>query len=175
MYSLFINSNIMRKEVEICSVFCETLSRMKGEGVILLAGDPSNPMTIGWGTIGYIWGKWIFTVMVRPSRFTWSLMENSTEFTVNILGDEFTEQLSLCGTRSGRNVNKTEPCGFTLDNGIRVKTKYIRESFIHYECRILQKNTLIPGTMAPDIIRKYYPAQDFHTVYYGEILGIFSK
>src|SRR5664280_2761340 len=77
----------MREPTEIASVFKETMEKMKGPGVILLAGDPPNPMTIGWGTIGYIWGKWILTVLVRPSRFTFQLMESADEFTVNLMSD----------------------------------------------------------------------------------------
>jgi flavin reductase (DIM6/NTAB) family NADH-FMN oxidoreductase RutF len=164
----------MKKETTISAVFEETISRMKGDGVILLAGDPPNPMTIGWGTIGYIWGRKIFTILVRPSRFTHALMEKSKEFTVNILGDEFRRQLSLCGTKSGRNTDKIKECGFTLENGICVKTPFIRESHIHYECRIVQENELLPEKIAADIAKTYYPAGDFHTVYYGEILGIFK-
>jgi flavin reductase (DIM6/NTAB) family NADH-FMN oxidoreductase RutF len=165
----------MRKEVNVKSVFGETLEMMKGKGVILLAGDPSNPMTIGWGTIGFIWGKLIFTVMVRPSRFTYSRMESSCEFTVNLLTDAFARQLSLCGTKSGRDVDKIAKCGFRLEKGIHVKTPYIRESFIHFECRIIHKHDLLAETLETGILKKYYPQKDLHRVYYGEIVGVFKE
>jgi flavin reductase (DIM6/NTAB) family NADH-FMN oxidoreductase RutF len=164
----------MRKEVEISSVFGETLEKLKGQGVILLAGDPPNPMTIGWGTIGFIWGKLIFTVLVRPSRFTYTRMESSPEFTVNLLPDAFSRQLSLCGSKSGRDVDKIAKCGFSLERGIHVTTPFIRESSIHFECRIVHKHDLLPETLDKGILKKYYPQKDFHRVFYGEIVGVFK-
>jgi flavin reductase (DIM6/NTAB) family NADH-FMN oxidoreductase RutF len=164
----------MRKEVEISSIFGETLEKLKGQGVILIAGDPPNPMTIGWGTIGFIWGKLIFTVLVRPSRFTYSRMESSGEFTVNLLPDAFSHQLSLCGSKSGRDVDKIAECGFTLERGIHVTTPFIRESSIHFECRIIHKHDLLPETLDKEILKKYYPQKDLHRVYYGEVVGVFK-
>jgi flavin reductase (DIM6/NTAB) family NADH-FMN oxidoreductase RutF len=165
----------MRKEIEISSVFKETEEFMKRDGVILLAGNPPNPMTIGWGTIGYIWGKPIFTILVRPSRFTFALMESSTEFTVNLLPDEFARQLSLCGTKSGRNTDKLTECGFHTEQGINLMSPYLKESSIHFECRIVHKHDLIPENLDISIARRYYPSDDFHKVYYGEILGVFKE
>ena len=165
----------MRKEVEIKSVFSETIDKLKGHGVILLAGDPPNPMTIGWGTIGYIWGKWIFTVMVRPTRFTHHLMESSHEFSVNVFSGEFNSHLSLCGTKSGRDTDKIKECSFTLETGIQLNAPFIGESILHYECRILQKNDILQETLDQKIIDRYYPLKDFHRVYYGEIVGVFME
>ncbi len=165
----------MKKEVEIISIFGETLEKLKGQGVILLAGDPPNPMTIGWSTIGFIWGKLIFTVMVRPSRFTYSRMESSGEFTVNLLPDAFSRHLSLCGTKSGRDVDKIAECGFTLARGNHVTTPFIRESSIHFECRIIHKHDLLPETLDKEILKKYYPMGDFHRVFFGEIIGVFKE
>jgi flavin reductase (DIM6/NTAB) family NADH-FMN oxidoreductase RutF len=165
----------MRTEVEINSVFAGTIEKLSGDGVILLAGNPPNPMTIGWGTIGHIWGKPIFIVMVRPSRFTFSLMESSSEFTVNLLSDKFARQLSFCGTKSGRNVDKIKECSFTLQHGIHLATPYIMQSFIHFECRIMHRHDLLPETLDKGILKRYYPEGDFHKVYYGEIAGVFME
>jgi flavin reductase (DIM6/NTAB) family NADH-FMN oxidoreductase RutF len=165
----------MRKEVNVTTVFDEIMEKLKGSGVILMAGDPPNPMTIGWGTFGFIWGKLIFTVLVRPSRFTYSRMESSDEFTVNLMPDVFSRQLSLCGTRSGRDVDKIAICGFRLGNGIQVKTPHIRESSIHFECKIIHKHDLLKETLEMEILKKYYPGNDLHRVYYGEIVGVFRE
>ena len=45
----------MIKAVGPFDVYRETIGKLAGNGIILLAGDPPNPMTIGWGTIGEIW------------------------------------------------------------------------------------------------------------------------
>ena len=165
----------MRKEVEINSVFAETIESLKGKGIILLAGSPPNPMTIGWGTLGYIWGKFIFTVLVRPSRFTYSRMEEANEFTINILPDTYSKQISFCGKVSGRDFDKIAESGFNLEPGIHLMTPFLKESIIHYECRTVSKNDLLPEALDERILDNYYSRGDFHTVYYGEIVGIFRE
>ncbi|MBR2683498.1 MAG: hypothetical protein IKE22_09565, partial [Atopobiaceae bacterium] len=42
--------------------------------------DAWNTMTIGWGTIGTVWGKPILMVMVRPQRYTYGLINAAGEF-----------------------------------------------------------------------------------------------
>ena len=165
----------MRKEVEIFDVFKETLDKLDGEGILLVAGDPPNLMTIGWGTIGHIWHKQIMTVMIRPVRYTFRLMESAKDFSVCVLPDQYRKQLTLCGTKSGRDVNKVEACNFNLEPCKKVQSFYLAESVIHFECRIVHKHFLDPETLDPKIIKRYYPQNDFHMVYYGEILGIYKK
>lgn len=163
----------MRRETSIFDVLQETLVKLSGEGLLLVAGDPPNPMTIGWGTIGPIWYRQIFTVMVRPVRYTYELMERSTGFTVNIMDDRFSKELAVCGTRSGRNFDKFAATGLTPVRSSRTDGWFIAESAIHFDCRIVHKHLIDPSALDPAISRKYYPKPDFHMVYYGEITGVF--
>jgi len=163
----------MLRKIETFEAFHETMKKLSEDGVILLAGDPPNPMTIGWGTMGIIWHKPVLTVYVRPTRYTYGLIEKATDFTVCILPEPFAKQLAFCGTRSGREVNKIESCGFTLEKSALITTPYISQSSIHIECRIIHNHRLDPSTLDPEIINRFYPLKDFHMVYYGEILGVF--
>jgi flavin reductase (DIM6/NTAB) family NADH-FMN oxidoreductase RutF len=165
----------MRKQVELSEVLNETLDKLDGDGVLLVAGNPPNPMTIGWSTIGHIWGRQIMNVMVRPVRHTFSLMECWKDFSVCILPDQYRRELNLCGTRSGRDINKLEACNLHVEKCSKVDTFFISESTIHFECRTVHKQFLNPSTLDPAIDRRYYPEKDFHMVYYGEILGIYRK
>src|SRR5690554_2799687 len=95
-----------------------------------------NTMTIGWGSIGYYWGKPVFTVVVRGSRHSFNLIENSGEFTVSIpLGDSMQEELKLCGTKSGRDIDKFATCNLDILEGKRIQTPIIAQCDLHYECR----------------------------------------
>ena len=67
---------------------------------------PPNAMAIGWGTIGIIWRKPIFTFLVRPSRYTHKLIEETNDFTVNIVTPQLKEVVQYCGMVSGRDHNK---------------------------------------------------------------------
>ena len=165
----------MRVQVELSEVFQETMTKLAGDGILLVAGDTPNPMTIGWATIGHIWNKRIMTVMVRPIRYTFGLMETFKDFSVCILPHEYHKELNFCGTRSGRDVNKLEACNLNVEKCAKVDSFFISESTIHFECRIVHKHWLDPVSLDPAIVSRYYPNNDFHMVYYGEIAGIFRK
>ena len=165
----------MRVQVELSEVFQETMNKLAGHGILLVAGDPPNPMTIGWGTIGHIWNRQILTVMVRPVRYTFRLMETFKDFSVCVLPDQYHKELNICSTRSGRNINKLAACNLDVEKCSLVESFFISGSLIHFECRIVHKHWLDPVSLDPAIVSRYYPNKDFHMVYYGEIAGIFRK
>jgi flavin reductase (DIM6/NTAB) family NADH-FMN oxidoreductase RutF len=165
----------MRERIELFDVIHETFAKLDGDGILQVAGDPPNPMTIGWATAGYIWGKQIITVLVRPVRHTFSLMESVKDFSVCILPDEYRKSLHICGTRSGRDINKIEACNFTLEKCLGADAHFISEASVHIECRIVHKHFLDPETLDALIAKRYYPKRDFHMVYYGEVLGAYKK
>jgi flavin reductase (DIM6/NTAB) family NADH-FMN oxidoreductase RutF len=171
---MFRKQVIMRKKVELSEVLYETLDKLDGDGILLVAGNPPNPMAIGWSTIGRIWNKEIINVMVRPVRYTFRLMESGKDFSVCILPDQYRKELSLCGTKSGRDINKLEVCNLHVEKCNKVDSFFITESTIHFECRTVYKHFLDPTTLDPAIGKRYYPEKDFHMVYYGEILGIYK-
>ena len=75
----------MIKHIKYDKYLREVLDKMeKGLFLTVKSKEKINTMTIGWGSIGIIWGKPIFTVAVRNSRYTHSLIENSNNFTVSI-------------------------------------------------------------------------------------------
>ena len=87
----------------------EAVDAMIEHGAFLTTkvGDEQNTMAIGWGSIGYCWGKPVFTVVVRNSRHTFQLMEKAEEFTVSIpFSDAMKKEIEFCGTKSGKDVNK---------------------------------------------------------------------
>ncbi|HOW24477.1 MAG TPA: flavin reductase [Bacteroidales bacterium] len=165
----------MRTKVALSEVLLETLNRLDGDGILLVAGDPPNPMTIGWSTIGHIWNKDVMNVLVRPVRYTFQFMESEEDFSVCVLPDRYRKELNLCGTRSGRDINKLEVCNLHVEKCSNVNSFFISESTIHFECRIVHKHFLDPATLDPAIIKRYYPQKDYHMVYYGEIVGIFRN
>ena len=163
----------MQKRIGTYDALEETLAGLGNGGLLLVSGKQGNPMTIGWGTLGYIWSKPVFEILVRPARHTFGLIENITDFTVNVVPAEFDKQMEICGTESGRDVDKIAKCNFEMKRGECSNAFYIDQSIIHYECRIIHKNNVDPVTLEPSIIDTYYDQHDFHTVYYGEILGVF--
>ncbi len=165
----------MRESVGIFDCFQETVDKLGSGGALLVAGEKGNPMTIGWGTVGVIWGKPMFIVLVRPSRYTFGLIEQLAEFTVNVPTDGLRKQVAYCGSKSGRDVDKVAECGFTMAKSRDVAVPYIEQCPIHYECRTVHRNNVINAALDPAIVSSFYDAGDFHTLYYGEILGVYKE
>ena len=135
-----------------------------------------NTMAIGWGSMGIIWKRPVFTVLVRPSRYTYSLIEASGEFTVNIAPPGMEEVVNYCGSVSGRDDDKFAAKGLTAVSSSRLKTPIIKECLIHFECRVIYRSDLIPAQMAePTLSGTYGNSVDFHRFYYGEIVACQSE
>ena len=153
----------------------ETLDALGKPGLLLVSTDAKgkpNAMTIGWGTVGIIWGKPIFIVLVRQSRYTHELMEQTEDFTVNVLPADMADVVDFCGTKSGRDCDKFAEKGLTAVPGKKVKSPIIEECVIHYECKVVHKNDVLKDKLAAEITSSAYAEGDFHTIYYGEILSV---
>jgi len=153
-----------------------TLRTIGSRGALLIAGaEPVNPMTIGWGLIGPVWGKPTFAVLVRPSRFTYELMGKAEAFSVNVPGESLSHACDLCGTKSGRDVDKIAEAGLTVEPGRSLAVPTIAECPVHYECRIVHRNEVDPASMIPEISDVLYRSGDVHVVYWGTIAGAYRR
>lgn len=148
----------------------------QGAFLTVKSGEKINTMTIGWGSVGYAWNKPIFTVFVRKSRYTYDLMENSDNFTVSIpLSKNLKSALAICGSKSGRDIDKLKECNLSLDASRIVDTPIIAECELHYECKIVYKQDMNPDLLVKNITQSAYANQDYHTIYYGEIVETYIK
>ena len=163
-----------KKRVDYKEYVEETIKAFDESRVLLVSKGkqgPPNAMAIGWGTVGIIWRKPIFIVLVRPSRHTYKLIEEAGDFTVNIMPAQMKDVVQFCGTVSGRDYNKFEEKQLTAIPSSKVKAPIIKESILHYECQIVYNNDLVPSKLFESIKPAFYPKGDFHRIYFGEILA----
>lgn len=147
----------------------------QGAFLTTAAGGKVNTMTIGWGSIGTVWRKPMFTVLVRESRYTFGLIDQSTEFTVSIPLSDMKKALALCGTKSGRDMDKIEAAGLSTLPGQKVSVPVIAGCGLHFECKIVYKQKMDPALLDGEVDKACYPEGDYHTLYYGEILGCYVE
>jgi flavin reductase (DIM6/NTAB) family NADH-FMN oxidoreductase RutF len=146
----------------------------KGAFLTTSADGKINTMTIGWGNIGIMWTKPAFTVMVRKSRFTHSLLEKSGEFTVSVPAEDMSTATAYCGTKSGKDVDKFAECGLKTLPGQKINTPVIQCKGTHFECKVLYKHTITADSLAADIKSRLYADNDYHTMYFGAILSCYT-
>ena len=152
---------------KVVKAFEESRVLLVGKG----KGGNANVMAIGWGAIGIFWRKPVFAIVVRPTRHTYDLIEETKEFTVNIVPPELKEVVQFCGSVSGREHNKFKEKNLTTIPSTKVKPPLIKEGILHFECKVIHKNDLDPEGMAESLVSQFYPKRDFHHMYFGEILA----
>lgn len=175
----------MKREIEVFDYASEIMKGVKA-GVLLTtkAEDKVNTMTISWGILGIEWNKPIFTVFVRENRFTKEQLDKNPQFTINIPVGEFDKKiLGVCGTKSGRNVDKISELNLTLEESNNITVPGIKELPLTLECRVIYKQEQDKNAITEENKKVCYPQdvdssyhganKDFHTAYYGEIVGAY--
>ena len=173
-----------KKEINIFDYAGEIFKALP-RGILLTseAEDCINAMTIGWGTVGIEWGVPIFTAYVRKSRFTYELLERTGEFTICVpYGEKYAKEVNkiigICGTKSGRDIDKLAKVGAHIVNADEVRSPAIKEFPLTIECREVFKVEQSAQKIS-DKFKKFYPeisdgeggiCFDSHVAYYGEIL-----
>ena len=168
----------MAKVEALYTDYLKETNKMLGHGGLLLAsadaqGKP-NAMTIGWGMVGIIWNKPVFVVLVRPVTYTYELIEIANDFTVNVPTPELKDEVLYFGTVSGRDQDKFKVKGLTATPGKKVKAPIVEECAIHYECKVVHKNNVIPDELTEEIRKGIYWHGQFHRIYFGEILAVYA-
>lgn len=78
-------------------------------------------------------------VSLRPERYTYSLIEESGEFVLNLPTAALVKAVDYCGVKSGKNEDKFAACGLSASPSFEVAPPHIEESPLSLECRVIQK------------------------------------
>ena len=150
------------------------INRMETGAFLVVKGkEKTNVMTIGWALMGVIWRRPVMMVAVRTSRYTYKLIQEAESFTVSIPSGDMKKEINICGSKSGRDLDKFKECGFSTAKPQKVATPVLKIPGSHFECRIVYKTPTDPKFLAPDL-DNLYPAKDYHTLYFGEILASYQ-
>lgn len=136
--------------------------------------EHSNTMTVSWGGVGVLWGKNVTYIFIRESRYTKEFIDNGDTFSLAFLPEEYRKALQYCGSHSGRGTDKWTEAGLTpayFDG-----CAYPAEAELVMICK---KMAAIPvseeGFLDPQIMPKWYPDHDMHTMYVGEIIHVLEN
>lgn len=144
--------------------------------MLLTAGDFAqkrfNTMTVAWGSFGTMWQKPIAQIVVRPGRYTHEFTEEFGSFTLSVLPEEHRKAVMLLGTKSGRDGDKIAEAGLTPTAASTVVAPAFDEAELILECRKIYRQEMDPEGFLEAEIDTNYPAKDYHTIYFGEIVAV---
>lgn len=146
------------------------------EWMLITAGttDSYNMMTVSWGCAGVLWRKPVVFTFIRPQRYTYGFVEQQAYFSICFFPENHRDILNLCGTTSGRDLNKMNVDGL---NPIETPNGAIgfKEAKLILECRKIYYDDVNPDFFQVFDIEKVYPAKDYHRFYIGEITQVWQK
>lgn len=73
-------------------------------------------------------------VGIAPKRFSYGLFKESPDFAINVPTKEILRQTEICGSKSGRRVDKFEASGLTREKAERISAPLIAECPVNIEC-----------------------------------------
>lgn len=132
-----------------------------------------NTMTASWGGVGILWNKPVAFVFVRPTRHTFSFIEESQYLTLSFLPEKYRKELNYCGTVSGRDENKIENCGFEI---LKDKAPYIAQADTVFICKKHYGDMLCAdGFINKEMADNCYGDKNYHKLYIVEIEKVMKK
>jgi flavin reductase (DIM6/NTAB) family NADH-FMN oxidoreductase RutF len=167
---------VTRESISFADLCVNASALWSRKALVLAAGDFAageyNAMTVGWGSLGYMWNRPFAQIVVRPTRYTYGFTERWDTFTLCALPAKRRDALKLLGTRSGRDGDKIAAAGLTPIASRVVAAPGFAEAELILECRKIYWDDLAPRQFLPPDIEDNYPQKDYHRIYFGEIAAI---
>lgn len=161
------------KAIKVNELTDNVFSLIGKDWMLITSGtvDNYNTMTASWGGMGYLWNKNVCFIFVRPSRYTYEFMEQNDTFSLNFFTDEWRNALTICGKKSGRDIDKAKETGLKPIPGNNQTTSFEQARLI-IECKKLYFQDIIPEQFLDPSLEKNYNGGDYHRMYVGEILSV---
>ena len=176
-------TNYKAKDYRVFEMFSE-------QWALVTAGtmERFNSCTLGWGSLGNIWGHDgktcpIVTVYVHPARYTSEFLTENDTFTVSFYPESCRNALCYMGSHSGRDGDKVAVAGLTpvaFGQGVT-----FQEANLTFLCKKLYQHQFAKENIAPEIQQYYASAPkafpDFnggwqpHIMFIGEIIDVDDK
>ena len=110
------------KEISVSELQDNMFDAIGKEWMLVTAGtqEKFNMMTASWGGTGILWGKPVAFIFIRPERYTYEFIEEGDKLTLSFLGEEHKDVHKICGSKSGRDMDKVAASGlkpYVMEDG----------------------------------------------------------
>lgn len=164
------------KNLDIHDFVLNPFDKIGNEWMLITAKNNSkvNAMTAAWGGLGFMWGKNVSFIVIRPQRYTKEFIDNSDKFSLCFFDEKYKKTLSYFGTVSGRDEDKIAKSNLTLVDFDNVPI--FEEANLVLVCKKLYRQTILPNCFIDTSLdEKWYPIKDYHDLYVSEIEQILTK
>ncbi len=160
----------MKKEIDPKEFKTDVFKNIGSDWFLITAekDGKTNAMTAGWGGMGFMWGKNVAYIVIRPSRYTKEFVDAAGRFSLCFPSDKYKKQKTYLGTVSGRDENKIQKCGMKMAEADGIP--YFEESRYVLFCKTLYAQEMKEDCFRnKELVSQWYPIKDFHTLYVAEV------
>jgi flavin reductase (DIM6/NTAB) family NADH-FMN oxidoreductase RutF len=147
--------------------------------VVLITGgtmQKANVMTISWQTPVQTADPCLVLLVMNRIRYTYELIRQNNELVINVPGEGLLQETHLCGTVSGRKVDKFKEAHLTPVPAHLVQPPLIAECAGHLECQIINTFTVtthdllicevVHASAEEEFFDGAWIPEKFHTLHY---------
>lgn len=133
-----------------------------------------NAIGLAWWTF-VSWNPCMIAIAVGNGKYSHTCLMERKEFVINFPSEEHARGAWICGTKSGKDLNKIEAAKFKMVPSLKIETPTIENSTVAYECKIT--NTIEIGdhtTFIADVVAmKGCPDKKMHlaSVHYTKLIS----
>lgn len=164
------------REISVEELKDNPFTLINKDWMLITAGNEEkhNTMTASWGGVGELWGNYVSTIYIRPQRYTLEFVEQEDYYSLCFFGPEYRQALSLCGSKSGRDIDKDQATGLTAK--FDQAAPYYEQARLVFICRKLYRQDLEESSFVDkNVFEKNYPQKDLHRMFIGEIVKVLEK
>ena len=119
---------------------------------------------------------WYFVqIFVRPQRYTYGFTEKHDSFTLCSFPESYRKDLNILGTLSGRDGDKLSKTKLTIKRSTKIAAPAYEEASLILECQKIYKQNMDSDGFQDFSIQGNYPENDYHKIYFGEIVAALKK
>lgn len=151
------------------------------EWFLATAGTPDkfNMLTASWGGIGYLWNRPVAFLFIRPERYTHCFIEANERVTLAFLGHDkaMRQAYALCGSKSGRDMNKAEAAGLTPIATPQGNTTFAEARLTIEGRKLFRADMETAHFLDKAVLERWYndqPGGSFHSIYVIEIEAVYG-
>ena len=131
-------------------------------------GGRTNAMTASWGGMGVMWNENVAVIVLRPQRFTKTLVDAADRFSLTFYSSTHRAALQYMGKATGFDEDKVKGSGLTLarEDGV----PYFQEADTVMLCTKQYVQPMDPACFVDrSLDAAWYPGKDYHVMYVARI------
>ena len=151
----------------------ELSSKLQSTGIFVTCGKSTpNIMVTHLGTLGRLWGRSVFMLPIRSSKYSYQIVTQTKSFALNVPARDMRTEIALCDTISGFKCNKFETLGLHPKRAKSIEAYILGECGLIVECNVI---AAIPPESVTPFVPNLFDTARAHTLFVGEIANAYKN